>query len=133
VRPVQVLKCHLIPATATDEQVTDLLRAMPEHPGMYERVVDALFASPGGAGGGAATASAPDGAGGLHTAADGADALHTAQLSVSRDGMVPAGVPVAATSAHQLAIIHSVQRICHTHGCVPMESRVVRRCVVCSC
>jgi len=38
-----VLKGDLLPPSVADEQVTDLLRAMPDNPGMYERIVDALF------------------------------------------------------------------------------------------
>ena len=40
---LQVLKSDLLPASVADEQITDLLRAMPENPGMYERIIDALF------------------------------------------------------------------------------------------
>ena len=40
----QVLVSDLMPATVGDEQLSDLLRSLPENPATQRRVVDALFA-----------------------------------------------------------------------------------------
>jgi hypothetical protein len=98
----------MIPATATDDQVTDLLRAMPEHPGMYYRLVDALFAESGSSG--------------LEESTGGG--RRATQLSVNDDAAA-AGVPLASASAVQLSIIRCVERVCNAHGCLQMQSRVV--------
>jgi hypothetical protein len=103
-----VLKSHLIPATATDEQVTDLLRAMPEHPGMFYRLVDALFAESGSSG-----LEDPSGA-----------VTRVAQLSVISD-ITAAGVPLTSNSSVQLSIMRCVERVCNAHSCLQMQSRVV--------
>jgi hypothetical protein len=39
----EVLRSELVPATIGDDQLTDLLRSLPDHPETAERVVDALF------------------------------------------------------------------------------------------
>lgn len=120
---LQVLKSHMIPATATDEQVTDLLRAMPEHPGMYERIVDALFAE-------SSSSGIDEPPGGVRGSSDG-DVKPIAQLSVNSD-ITAAGVPVASNSAVQLSIMRCVERVCSAHSCLQMQSRVVR-CYCCCC
>lgn len=114
---IQVLKSHLIPATATDEQVTDLLRAMPEHPGMFYRLVDALFAE--------SSSSPVDDSSGTVRGPSERDGKPIAQLSVN-DGITAAGVPVTGNSAVQLSIMRCVERVCSAHSCLQMQSRVVR-------
>ncbi|KAK9831407.1 hypothetical protein WJX81_002476 [Elliptochloris bilobata] len=47
---VEVLRSELLPPSVADEQLTDLLRSIPESPETAERVVDALFALPSDAG-----------------------------------------------------------------------------------
>jgi hypothetical protein len=106
----------MLPATATDEQVTDLIRAMPEHPGMYYRLVDALFAESGSHGMDDASAGA--------SGAGGSSANQTAQLTVNGD-ITAAGVPMAGSSAVQLSIMRCVERVCSAHSCLQMQSRVV--------
>lgn len=90
---------------------------------MYERIVDALFANSSAAGAAESRAA---------LSSQDEDTLQdAAQLAVSSDGIAAAGVPVAATSSVQLAIARAVERVCHTHGCVPMQSRVVCCCMAC--
>lgn len=113
---LQVLKSHMIPATATDEQVSDLLRAMPEHPGMYNKIVDALFAESGSSG--------VDDPTGVVTRSSDGGLKPEAEVSANID-IAAAGVPVAGHSAVQLSIMRCVERVCSAHSCLQMQSRVV--------
>lgn len=106
----------MLPATATDEQVTDLLRAMPEHPDVFYRLVGALFTE--------SSSPATDESSGGTKGPAGADKKPVPHLSVSSD-ITAAGVPLSSTSATQLAIMHCVERVCSAHSCLQMQSRVV--------
>jgi hypothetical protein len=114
----QILKSDLIPASVADEQITDLLRAMPEHPGMYERVVEALFAS--------SSTMLPEEAraqiavaGPLHAPLPDAASVQT------NDTFTAAGAPRLEDALAQGTVVRAVRRICTLHGAVPMTSNAV--------
>lgn len=104
-----------------DEQLTDILRALPYNPGMYEKIVDALFVVPDA---GAALLSAPTERGqqiGLEA--------QLASSIVSSDSMAAAGIPALINPSGILSMFRAVDKICKTHGFVPMQSRLVRFCL----
>lgn len=108
----------MLPASVADEQLADILRALPENPGMYEKIVDALFAVPDA---GAALMSAPT----EHGQQIGLDPQLASSI-VSSDSMTAAGIPVLTNPCVMLSMFRAVEKICETHGFVPMQSRLVR-------
>ncbi|PSC69649.1 putative serine threonine-kinase GCN2 isoform B [Micractinium conductrix] len=61
---VEVLRSELLPPQVLDEQLTDLLRCLPDNPAMHEKVLDAIFSLPravgdAGTGGAVAALEAP--------------------------------------------------------------------------
>lgn len=107
---LQVLKGDFLPPSVADEQMTDLLRAIPEQPGMLERVVGSLFS----------LATAPQqtqisgGAGPGNAAWRDAAALEAA------------GVPLAVDAEARALVVQAVSAACAAHGAVPMQSAEVR-------
>eukprot|EP00892_Ulva_mutabilis_P002759 jgi/Ulvmu1/12484/UM009_0137.1 len=116
----EVLKSHLLPASVADEQVTDILRALPDNPGMYEKIVDALFAVPG------ISDHQSESAGDF-----GEQLAVRAQLGssiVSSESMAAAGAPAPGNPALILSMFRAVEKICTTHGFVPMQSWLIGTC-----
>lgn len=121
---VQVLKSHLLPASVADEQLIDILRALPENPGMYEKIVDSLFAIPNTA---ENLPTAPE----CYKQVD--YAAHLGSNVVSSESMASAGVPVHINPAVILSLVSAVEKTCMIHGFVPMQSRLVRSFPVFTC
>jgi hypothetical protein len=115
-----VLKGDMLPPSVADEQIDDLLRAIPDQPGMLERVVESLFAlssAPADAASPQPDASAAgDAAGLLPGLASWRDA---AALSA-------AGVPMRADAEARAEVLDAIQQACLAHGAVPMQSALVR-------
>lgn len=114
---LQVLKSHLLPASVADEQVTDILRALPDNPGMYEKVVDALFAIPDAS----ENRSEPS----QECAEPLAFQAGLGSGIVSSESMTAAGIPAPGNPAVLLSMFRAVEKTCTTHGFVPMQSRLV--------
>lgn len=112
-----MLNSHLLPASVADEQLTDILRALPESPGMYEKIVDALFAVPDASD----TLSSTPGEGGEHIGFG----AHQAPIVVSSESMSAATIPSLSNPALILSMFRAVENVCSTHGFVPMQSRLV--------
>ena len=115
---IQVLKGDLLPASVADEQLADLLRAMPSQPGMLERVVDGLFQLAPSSGAAAAFGGA---------AAEGAAVAQDRYAAWRQPAaLAAAGVPAARDGHARGAVVAAVQQACAAHGAVHMHSSLVR-------
>lgn len=112
---MQVLKSHLLPASVADEQLADVIRALPDNPGMYEEIIDSVFAM--------AEMSDPLSSPGQlsWTGISGEMVSHF----VSAESVAMAGFPEDTNPSVILSMFRAVQKVCRSHGVVPMQSRLV--------
>jgi hypothetical protein len=98
-----------------DEQINDLLRAIPEHPGMLERIIESLFAL-------SASPSSP-----RARPRDGsqADTLPALAASWGRANPKTPGMPELRDNQALSAVLNSIRAICAVHGAVQMSSLMV--------
>jgi len=126
----EALRSELLPPTVGDEQLTDLLRSLPDNPAAFDRVVEALFAPqrPGEAG--ALTRSDPPGTPvtATTTAQDpesreralstlragflrhGAVAMCSAEIGAPSPDQPNAAVQVLSRSGQQVALRHELRQ-----------------------
>lgn len=109
----------MLPASVADEQINDLLRAIPDHPGMLERVVDSLF-----------TISLPSAGSPRGAAAPPRDGLSAGWRAADAS---MAGMPDVDGLDAVHDVVQSVQDVCAAHGVVPMHSRLVRLAAAAPC
>jgi hypothetical protein len=114
---MQVMKSDLLPPSVADEQINDLLRAIPEHPGMLERVIDSLFAL-------SATPTSPTNENGPPGQGQ-ADSLPILADSWRRAHPGSPGMPELRDNPALSAVLASVHAICAVHGAVQMSSSLV--------
>lgn len=107
----------MLPASVADEQINDLLRAIPDHPGMLERVVDSLF-----------TISLPAASSPRSGAAAPREVLSASWRTADA---TTAGVPDVEGHDAAQGVVQSIQDVCAAHGVVPMHSRLVRPTATC--
>ena len=115
---LQVLKGDYLPPSVADEQISDLLRAIPEQPGMLERITQGLFSLP------LPSSTQPVHAGAA--AAPGDPAANTG-LVVWRgaSALAAAGVPAVGDDEARADVLDALRQACLVHGAVPMRSAEV--------